>query len=83
MVKKKKRERERETWILPSKSLRFIEKLPRGSKKLQQGVINYKIVEGQGTMKCVGNRNLYSCYENQYGGPLKKLKLPYDSVIQL
>ena len=73
MVKKKKRERERErqkeTWILSSKSLRSIEKFPRGSKKLQQGVINYKIVEGQGTMKCVGNRNLYSHYEKQYEVP--------------
>ena len=45
MVKKKKKERERrETWILPSKNLRSVEKLPRGSKKLQ-GVINYKLVE--------------------------------------
>ena len=45
IVKKKKKERERrETWILPSKNLRSVEKLPRGSKKLQ-GVINYKLVE--------------------------------------
>ena len=65
MVKKKKK-RERETWILPSKSLRSTKKLPRGSKNLQRGVINYKLVEGQGTMKCVRNRNLYSLCENQY-----------------